>query len=583
MAESQAPARNDPELPHRLRSLYQQARAKRRPRIDKWQRAYRLVHNQAWSPLREAWLPAPSASEIFPILAALCGWMTDNKPGFDIIPAMPPGTPIAFALSQVADDLKTVLDACWVNYDWDGELEKVLWDAQIYGTGFLKAIWDPTLADGLGDARTVRVDPFCMFPDPAAHSFDDANYIIEARRMSIQELDRRFPGSAKKLIDGNIPSGEAIDERDDPLTYNRFTPMANTGALSPVTAPSWGLPGEGAKEKALWANGVVVYECWLREHKAVAAKGKQPARVVDSWRLVMMVGDLILVDAPAEALYGHGQHPYSRYVLQEFGEFWGISLVDHLAPLQVSLNRLLAAIQSNAELIGNPILADNAGSGIARTKIINRPGQRLTTNGGQPPANMVQWISPPGIPDYIINQINWLQNEMERVSGLSSIVKGNEPSGRPSEGVMDSVQESAFVRIRSSLRSLERVLRDQGRKLCSLISENYTEPRLVSIVGENGQNTYLQINKEHFYARDLDQSAPSPFRFTILVGAGGNSPISREKRQADAMRLFALGALDQIAILDAFDYPNRQQVVQRIQALQASGQFQPPGARQRAR
>lgn len=582
MAESQAPVRNDPELPHRLRSLYQQARAKRRNRIDKWQRAYRLVHNMAWSPLREAWLPAPSASEIFPILAALCGWMTDNKPGFDLIPAMPPGTPIAFSLSQVADDLKTVLDACWTNYDWDGELEKVLWDAQIYGTGFMKAIWNPALADGLGDASTIRVDPFCMFPDPAAHSFDDANYIIEARRMSMQELDRRFPGSAKKLIDGEVPSGESLDQRDDPMTYNRFTPMANTGAISPVTAPSWGLPGEGAKEKALWADGVVVYECWLREHKATPAKGKQPARMVDEWRLVMMVGNMILVDAPAKALYGHGQHPYSRFVLQEFGEFWGISLVDHLAPLQVSLNRLLAAVQSNAELIGNPILMDNASSGVSRTKVINRPGQRLTTNGGQPPANSVAWLSPPGIPDYIMSQIAWLQGEMERVSGLSSIVKGNEPNGRPAEGVMDSVAESAFVRIRSSLRSLERVLRDQGRKLASLIAENYTEPRLVSIVGENGENTYLQINKEHFYARDLDQEAPAPFRFTVLVGAGGNSPISREKRQADAMRLFALGALDQIALLDAFDYPNRQQIVQRVQSLQASGQFQPPGARQRA-
>lgn len=583
MAESQAPGRGDPELPHRLRSLYQQARAKRRPRIDKWQRAYRLVHNMAWSPMREAWLPAPSASEIFPILAALCGWMTDNKPGFDVVPAMPSGTPIAFALSNVADDLKTILDACWMNYDWDGELEKVLWDAQIYGTGFMKAIWDPALADGLGDARTVRVDPFCMFPDPAAHSFDDANYIIEARRMSLQELDRRFPGTAKRLLDGNIPSGEALDERDDPMTYNRNTPMANTGALSPVTAPSWGLPGEGSREKALWSSGVVVYECWLREHAPQKARKNQPARMIDQWRLVLMVGDLVLVDSPATALYGHGQHPYSRYVLQEFGEFWGISLVDHLAPLQVSLNRLLAAVQSNAELIGNPILMDNASSGISRTKVANRPGQRITTNGGQPPANAVAWLSPPGIPDYISAQINWLQNEMERVSGLSSIVKGNEPSGRPSEGVMDSVQESAFVRIRSSLRSLERVLRDQGRKLCSLIAENYTEPRLVSIVGDNGQNTYLQINKEHFYARDLDQNAPAPLRFTLLVGAGGNSPISREKRQADAMRLFALGALDQIAILDAFDYPNRQVIVQRIQALQASGQYQPPGARQRAR
>lgn len=575
--------KGDPELPSRLRTLYGLARTKRRSRIERWQRAYRLVHNQAWSPLREAWLPSPSASEVFPILAALAGWMTDNKAEHDIIPAMQPGTPIANQLQQLGDDLETVLHSCWSNYDWDAEIEKLLWDAQIYGTAFLKTIWDPALGDGLGDPRLVRVDPFAIFPDPAAHSFDDANYIIEARRMSIQELDRRFPGTAKRLLGGNLPTNEAVDERDDITVTNRNTPMSNTGALSPVTAPAWGLPGQGGRDRALWHDGVVVFECWLREHKAVPASAKQPARVVDSWRCVVMVGGLILLDEPAQALYGHGQHPYTRYVLQEFGEFWGISLVDHLAPLQVSLNRILASVQQNAELIGNPIMLDSSNSGIARTKITNRPGNRLTTNASAgAPAQNVAWLSPPAIPQYIMDMMQFYINEMERVSGLSAIVKGQEPEGRPSEGTMDSVQEAAFVRVRSALRSLERTLRDSGRKAAGLIAENYTEPRLISILGDSGQQTFLSTQKEHFYTTDIGEEAPSPFRFTLLVEAGGKQPVSRGQREANAMRLFALGGIDQIALLDAFDYPNRQEIVKRIDELKARGQWTPPGARQRA-
>lgn len=582
-AVGQAGSKGDPELASRLRTLYGLARTKRRPRIDKWQRAYRLVHNQAWSPLREAWLPTPSASEVFPILAALAGWMTDNKAEHDVIPAIQPGSPIANQLQQLGDDLETVMHSCWLNYDWDAEIEKLLWDAQIYGTGFLKTIWDPALGDGLGDPRIVRVDPFAMFPDPAAHSFDDANYIIEARRMSIQELDRRFPGTAKRLLGDGIPSNEAVDERDDIASNAGRSPMSNTGALSPVTAPAWGLPGQGGRDRALWHDGIVVFECWLREHRQIPASKKQPARVVDGWRCVIMCGGIILLDEPGEALYGHAQHPYSRYVLQEFGEFWGISLVDHLAPMQVNLNRLLAAIQQNAELIGNPIMVDSANSGITRTKITNRPGNRLTTNPNAGGINQaIGWLSPPSIPQYIMDMMQFYIQEMERVSGLSAIVKGNEPQGRPSEGTMDSVQEAAFVRVRSALRSLERTLRDCGRKVASLISENYTEPRLVSILGQSGQQTFLGLQKEHFYARDVGQDAMEPFRFTLLVEAGGQQPVSRGQREANAMRLFALGGIDQIALLDAFDYPDRQAIVQRIQTLQASGQFQPPGARQRA-
>lgn len=565
----------DPELPSRVRQLFNDAKAARSLRIERWQRAYRLVNNQAWSPLREPWQPSPSASEVYPITAAMAGWMTDMRPGIEFLPIMNPGTPIANGLQQLATDLEVCYRSSWMNNDEDAELEKILWDAMVYGTGFAKSYWDPAAADGFGDARMVRVDPFAIYPDPKGHSFDDCNYILEVRRMSIQELDRRFPGTAKKLRAISGMKDEPIEEREDPLKSSGRVPMSNTGAISPVTAPMWGLPGD-ARDHVFRDEGVTVFECWMREHEQIEDDGGKQY-VKDRWRLVMIAADEVLLDVTAEDLYKHGQHPYSRYVLADLGEFWGISLVDHLAPLQIALNRLLAAVQSHAELVGNPVFLEPTNSGIPRTRITNRAGQRLTVNQGA--VGNIQWLQPPAMSKEVTDLIQFYIGEMERVSGLTATSRGNMPGGRNAEGVVDAVQEAAFVRVRLALRSLERTLRDIGRKKGSMIADFYTQPRMISIVGDSGVTSSLALQKNHFYARDLDQNQPAPFRFSVVAQAGGEQPISRRAREAQAVRLFAMGAIDRIALLEWLDWPNRDAVVQRIGQMEAIGAFQPPGSR----
>lgn len=566
----------DPELAGRVRQLYNDAKAARQLRIERWQRAYRLVNNQAWSPLREPWQPSPSASEIYPITAAMAGWMTDMRPGVEFLPIMNPGTPIANGLQQLATDMEVCFKSSWLQNEEDAELERVLWDAMVYGTGFAKTVWDPAAADGFGDARFTRLDPFACYPDPKAHSFDDANYFLEVRRMAIQDIDRRFPGTAKKLREMGGMKDEPIQEREDPFRSQGRVPMSNTGAISPVTAPSWGLPGQSSRESVFRDEGVTVFECWMREHEVVEQEG-QPPVVKDRWRVVITAADEVLVDEKAEDLYKHGQHPYSRYVLADLGEFWGISLVDHLAPLQIALNRLLAAVQSHAELVGNPVFLEPSNSGIPRTRVTNRAGQRLTVN--QAAVGGISWLQPPSMSKEVTDLIQFYIGEMERVSGLTATSRGNMPQGRNAEGVVDAVQEAAFVRVRLALRSLERTIREIARRKASMIADFYTEPRMISIVGDSGVTTSMALRRNHFYARDIDQDAPAPFRFTVAAQAGGEQPISRRAREAQAVRLFAMGAIDRIALLEWLDWPNRDAIVQRIGQMEATGSFQPPGSR----
>lgn len=558
-----------------VRNLFNASRNFRSKRMEWWRRAYQLVHNRAWNPARDAWMPTPSASEIMPIVAALVAWMTDQRPMLYVNPSAEPGSEFYPISSKLGNDLEKVLEANWRFNRTAAEHEKMLWDALLYGTGILKTGWDQSLQEGLGDARTVRVDPFAFYPDPQASKIEDANYLIEATTMSVQELDRRYPGAAR-MIKGAAEETGGVDERPDMYAVGR-PPMANPGGISGA-APRYGMPGgdPGRATVGRWYDqGITVYECWIRENDEWTDEEGE-IRVDDQWRVVVCSGNRVLLDEPATELFGHGRHPYTRYVTAETGEFWGISLVEHLAPLQIHLNRLLAAMQQNAELTGNPVFMEDSRSGIQRSKITNRPGVRLT----KAPGSEADWLTAPSMPAQVMQMVQFYIGEMERVSGLSAIVRGATPTGRNSQGVLDSVQEAAFVRVRMALRNMERALAESGELAAHLCAENYTESRIVSISGQQ-DSTPLVLRARHFYVPGATGDA-MPLKFSLAIQAGASLPTSRQARAQEADTLYAMGGVDREALLDAHDYPNRAAVIQRIQKQIEAGIWSPPGARARA-
>lgn len=564
-----------------LRQLFNRARAERRPMVQKWKRWYKVLRNNYWVTGRPSWMPNPEIPEVWPIIASMVGWATDQRIKGEVFPASVPYAPYNDFLTQLGLDLETVMDSSWHINGEESQAEIVLWDAFTYGTGFFKTDWDKTLHQGQGDAIMRRVDPFTIYPDPDATSLLDADYIIEARTMSLQEIDRRWPGTANTFREGGYI--EDIDESPNQLDNSGTFPRANPGAISPSTSPRYGLPGMSSVH-INDDRGITVLECWLREHEhyqttRVDEMGKSytDKRTYDSWRVVVVAGGRVLMNEPADELWEHGKHPYDRYVPQDTGEFWGESLVGLLSSAQTSYNRVLAGLQHNVELVGNPVFLESNRSGIQRSKITNRPGERVTVNQD---VDQAKWLNPPQVHQAMPELIRHYLQRMEAVSGLSAVTKGSTPSGRNAQGVVDSMQEAAFVRVRMLLRNLEYALRGALEKKASLISEFYTTPRIVAIVGDTGERTSLALRGRHFYTPS--ELGANPLRFALLVNAGSGSHTSRKVREDQAVMLFTLGALDVDGLLEAVDFPNRKRIAQRVEQQKAAGMMEPPGARQRA-
>jgi hypothetical protein len=566
-----------------LQGLYDQSRSNLSNRHEMWRKAYQLVHNRALAS-KDRHVPPVSASEVYPILAALVGWMTDQPIEFEATPVTDPHSPYSEWMQDVAHDLETLLHGVWVQHDFYASVERMLWDAMIYGTGFLKTTWDPSLDEGIGNVEISRCDPFSIYPDPSASNLDEANYIIEARDLSYQEIERRFPDKIDEVI-ARAEVNQSLSRRDDPLDPGGRKPMANPGGVE-GGKPIYGLPGQSrlSTDREIMDGSVTVLECWIKENvlhmEEVSPNdpGAEPVEVyVPEWRVIIIAGPVVLFNASASDLWNHGRHPYVRFQAHDLGDMWGISLVDHLAPCQLAVNRLLSALQHHAELVGNPVFMEAANSGIARTKIVNKAGQRIIKN----PGSEAGWMTPPGMEPGVQDLVQFWINEMERISGLSAIVRGATPTGRNAQGVIDSVQESAFVRVRLSLRNLERSLSKVGELASNLIVENFTLPRTVAIAGPDGEKTMLALRGRHFFS-PTSQGA-EPMRFSISIRAGAAHPISRSARAQEADTMYGMGALDDQALLEAHDYPNRKQILERLNALKGMGIDIGPGKRKRQR
>jgi hypothetical protein len=449
------------------------------------------------------------------------------------------------------------------------EVGMAVWDAYSLGTGIIKTGWDASSDGGLGNASMNRVNPYFLYPNPEATSENDATYLIEVRTMSLQELDRRFPGAAKNPASLHVGSSLGTADRPpDADNPSPTLPMANPGAITPGASGSYGLPGQSNdKVDPLNDRAVTVLECWLREHdhKPNEDSDSYPTSTEEMWRVVVIAGNRVLLDTTAEDLFGHNWHPYDRFVQHDTGTFWGRSMVEDLTPSQIAINRSLAAIQQNLELVGNPIMKDSIRSSLARAPIGNRPGQRVTVGDG----GDIDWLEPPQLADAHKWLIEFHLSEMEKISGLSAMTRGTVPTGRNSADVMNAVQESSFVRIRLALRHLEFCLRSAFTKYAQLIVSNYSTPRIINVIGQDGERLALSLRSRHFMTKT--EKGAVPLKFNLNVNTGSQLPISPQAMAEKANFLFSVNAIDEIALLQAHRWPHWPQVYQRVMAQRQAG------------
>ncbi len=560
-------ATEDYSMTDSLYSMFQSAVMARRKKTDQWRKNYMLTMNR-WG--RSA--DDPRDSEVFPIMRSRVAWMTDQEISVTLNPATDPFNPYAQMEELLCEHLETVIQANFIAQNWITQIVMAIWDAGMYGAGIMKAVWDSGLDGGMGNVDVQRVDPWTFYPDPNATSFADAQHFFVKHRWSADEIKRRFPDLSDAMIDDIQAHNSTQTEQDRRPQSEPWPKYSNDGipvnlGQGPVAV---GGPGMGTSITRFGNKGVDVLECWVKQNVEETRKptdpfikGDEPI-VYDEWRVVFFSGPYVLLDETAKDLWDQDIHPYVRYVDDEMGEFWSTPIVSHLAPCQLALNSILAAVQANINLISNPIFMDVEGSGINRSPIVNKPGQRLTLKStAATQQNKPAWLVPPNLPTMVMEQAQFWIQRMENISGLSGTAKGQQAQGRQAVATVQATQEAGFVSIRSSLRNLQGSLGQLFQIVTNLIMVNYDVTRTVAIVGDEGAQTSLKLAANHFF-RPTEEGL-APLRFQLLVSAGSSKPTSRGARIAEIDNLKELGVFDNTTVLQIHQIPHAAQIQQRMQ------------------
>lgn len=177
----------------------------------------------------------------------------------------------------------------------------------------------------------------------------------------------------------------------------------------------------------------------------------------------------------------------------------------------------------------------------------------------------------------VMDLINWHQSAIDRATGLSAIARGASMSRRETSGTTDATQEAAFVRIKNILQNFEEAFRQVAYQAGTMYSENVIEPRVIPLVGPQGDNdSYMALGPRHFQQPVVlpnGKVEDVPLFFQAWVEAGSSLPMSRQSRAAEAMSLYFAGLVDDEAVLEATDMPNKSDILKRVAAKKASGQM----------
>jgi hypothetical protein len=98
------------EVCFQVKELFTRSKERLTRRHERWRRNYRLIHNRSWAQGRGSVMPSPTASEAFPILSSLVGWMTDQRTQFETVAAVDPGSDYADFMQGLANELGKCLE-----------------------------------------------------------------------------------------------------------------------------------------------------------------------------------------------------------------------------------------------------------------------------------------------------------------------------------------------------------------------------------------------------------------------------------------------------------------------------------------
>lgn len=332
-----------------------------------------------------------------------------------------------------------------------------------------------------GDAVFHAYHPIDVVRDWNKDNSEDNTWYIVRKRINKFELASKYP----KKRDDIISASTSVNEYAKESTLDVF-------------------------DQKRFEDGDQIYSYVFRHDRTSAIpNGRQVEFLEDG--TVLFDGDLPYEDIGI----------YSMMFANKRGSNFGYTIAYDLLPLQKAVDMLDSTIVSNQNAFGTQNILIKKGSGV-QVSTLSDGLRGIEYHGENPPAPLKLLSTP----TEIFNYKNDLIQQMETISGVNSVSRGN-PEASLKSGAALALVQSMAIQFNSGLQhaysqALERI----GTGLVSILRDYAQAPR-VALVAGIGSKSYLK----EFTGDDLNQVD----RVIVEVGNPLSKTISGKLSIADTL------------------------------------------------
>lgn len=442
----------------------------------------------SWSKLHEPaappWRVRLVSNKIRPIIRAELAKVTKEKPTGFVIPA-----------SSDDDDLfaaragEHIFEHLWTVLKFGKVLRQTEFWTMLCGTAFLKDWYDPKKRDPSGVEGAIcveRISPFHLWVlDMQTEDIEDQPVVIHGLAKDPDWVEQVFK---KRVPPDALSSG---------------------GLLEQKFMSALGITDQNQQKRY-----VSVKEAWIKPSK------RFPEGAVVVWAGETLLG--IQEGWP----YRHGEYPFTKFDHIPTGRFYADSTIPDLIPLQKEYNRTRSQIIEAKNRMSKPQLVAPRGS-VDPNKITSEPGLIVFYTPGYNPPQPIPLVP---IPNYVIEELDRCQRDMDDISSQHEVTRGRTPPGVTAATAISYLQEEDDSKLAATIASLEEGVEKAGKHFLSHVQQFWDAQRLVKVTGENEQFDAFMFGK-------ADIRGNTDFR----VEAGSAAPRSLAAKQAFITELGKLG------------------------------------------
>jgi hypothetical protein len=520
-------------------------------------------------------------NRIFPVCQQKLAQLTSHKPVIRAVPI------------ESGDNKKSHLWSMMIEYvlqNSDYELVdlEVKRNHIVSGVGYYYVYVDPYADDGKGELKVTSLPPDIVYVDPNSRKVDysDANHILVSQIYTMTQAKQMWPDKKRSLgraknqmlefedyVGTTMSTGEGIitpgdmtafsstmqDDQDKVRIIERFSKVRVPYYI--VVNPMLGFYDIMDQEKYdAGFRGDERYETTkiYRTHveRTVSAGNK-----TELHREVLPIEDFPIIPAP------------NVWV----GTPYPLSDVRYLRGPQDEINKRRSLMILNASSMSSAKWLVEKGSIIEREwdQQSSLPGARLNYRAGfEKPTP----VFPVPLPNALTQLETEAKHDVEYTSGIFGVSHGD-PQGAPETyGATLALEEYANRRLAPSVEIFTHSKKVLGRVIINLCRDLYTVPKYIRVVGDEGLVTEVLINQPNAAKsgpHDFSDTVLDHARYDVVIQSGKFAPTNRIAHAQFMMNLYERKAIDNQALLEALDLPNKEDLIERLSVLnQQASQIQ---------